>query len=235
MTVHEHPPATSQEVWEWLQHGNQRYRSGHPLHPRQGAQRRAEVLPAQRPVAAILCCADSRVPPEIIFDQGVGDLFVVRTAGNLAGSEYVLGSLEFAAVKLAVPLLLVLGHQQCGAVAAAWDAISRPVSEPAPASSHLASMVDALRPVFQHVPGCAHAAAPSAADVPALLTHVVRHNISHQVRLIRQMSPLIAEQEAGGHLRIVGAYYSLESGGVELVEPDTDTTAAPVAGREGRA
>ncbi|NOX89613.1 MAG: carbonic anhydrase [Calditrichaeota bacterium] len=108
----------SAEALQKLIEGNRRYLEGRQLHPRQTIDRRRELIGGQQPFAAILGCSDSRVPPELIFDQGLGDLFVVRVAGNII-DDAVLGSVEFAVDKLQTPLVLVLGHTQCGAVEAA--------------------------------------------------------------------------------------------------------------------
>ncbi|HUV35805.1 MAG TPA: carbonic anhydrase, partial [Patescibacteria group bacterium] len=106
------------EAFEALMAGNGRYVAGAPVHPRQTAARRAETAGGQHPFAVVITCADSRVPPEILFDQGIGDLFVIRVAGNITGNA-VVGSVEYAAEHLGVPLVVVLGHTHCGAVNAA--------------------------------------------------------------------------------------------------------------------
>ncbi|MFH1610202.1 MAG: carbonic anhydrase, partial [Candidatus Bipolaricaulota bacterium] len=103
---------------ELLKDGNRRHTAGEPLHPRQNPSRRTELVPGQKPWAAVVGCADSRVPPEIVFDQGLGDLFVIRTAGHVVDAA-VLASIEYAVEHLNVPLVVVLGHRGCGAVAAA--------------------------------------------------------------------------------------------------------------------
>ncbi|MFQ5443456.1 MAG: carbonic anhydrase, partial [Nitrospinales bacterium] len=109
---------TSQESLKQLIEGNRRFITGKPLHPNQSLERRKESVSGQSPIAAILGCSDSRVSPEIVFDQGIGDLFVLRVAGNVA-DDPVLGSLEYAVEHLNVPLIIVLGHSACGAVIAA--------------------------------------------------------------------------------------------------------------------
>src|SRR3954466_12057178 len=108
---------TPREAFDLLLAGNQRFLAGGPEHPNQDAARRAEVAPGQRPFAVLFGCSDSRLAAEIIFDQGLGDLFVIRTAGHVVGPE-VLGSIEYAVANLDVPLIAVLGHDSCGAIAA---------------------------------------------------------------------------------------------------------------------
>src|SRR5690606_37181977 len=115
---------TPAEALRRLLAGNRRFVTGRLDHPHQDAARRAAVAPVQRPFAALFGCSDSRLAAEIIFDQGLGDLFVVRTAGQVVGSE-VLGSIEFAVAELDVPLVAVLGHDSCGAVGAALEVVRR--------------------------------------------------------------------------------------------------------------
>jgi carbonic anhydrase len=118
--------------------------AAHMLHPRQGVQRRAQVAPSQQPLAAIPSCADSRVPPEIVFDQGLGDLFVIRVAGNTA-DDVALGSLEYAVEHLGLHLVMVLGHKRCGAVQAAHDLLTKGEHLP----GHIAALVVPIVPAVQ--------------------------------------------------------------------------------------
>ncbi|WP_037625545.1 carbonic anhydrase [Streptomyces aureus] len=113
---------TPRDAFDLLMAGNQRFVSGTPEHPNQDATRRTEIAPSQQPFAVLFGCSDSRLAAEIIFDRGLGDLFVVRTAGHVAGTE-VLGSIEFGVSVLNAPLVVVLGHDSCGAVAAARSAL----------------------------------------------------------------------------------------------------------------
>src|SRR5437763_16489649 len=124
--------------------GNNRYVAAQMLHPRQGVQRGQQVAPRQQPLAAILSCADSRVPPEIVFDQGLGDLFVIRVAGNTA-DDVALGSLEYAVEHLGVHLVLVLGHERCGAVQATYDMLTKGEALP----GHIAALAVPIVPAVQ--------------------------------------------------------------------------------------
>ncbi len=187
--------------------GNRRFRAGSPLHPRQGRGRVQEVLAGQHPIAMCLSCADSRVPPEILFDQGVGDLFVQRVAGNVV-DETVLGSIEYGAEHLHLPALLVLGHSHCGAVAATVATV-RTGEEP---KGYIASIVGAIRPAVEPV--------LSGAD-PAAVAQVARDcelaNVAAVMGQIRSRSRVIAELEAAGEVAVVGGYYDLGSGAVSLI------------------
>ena len=135
-------PVNPEKALAALIEGNRRYQAQHVTHPHQNAARRAELAAGQHPIAAVLSCADSRVPPEIVFDQGLGDLFVVRVAGNIT-DDVVLGSLEYAVEHLGVPLVVVLGHYKCGAIQAAVEGGTP--------HDHVASLVAALKPSVEAV------------------------------------------------------------------------------------
>lgn len=181
-----------------LQEGNKRFADGKNVHPNQGAARRSEVFEAQAPFAAILGCSDSRVPLEVIFDQGIGDLFVIRVAGNVA-DDIVSASIEYAAEHLHVPLVVVLGHQNCGAVQAAVKGGHVP--------GHIPSLLDALQPAVEK------GKAQSGDD---LVDQAVRANIRLTADAIRD-SGLLSKMVKDGELEVVGAYYSLETGRVEFL------------------
>jgi carbonic anhydrase len=181
--------------------GNKRFVAAKLTHPNQSAPRRTTVAKGQRPFASILSCADSRVPPEILFDQGLGDLFVVRVAGNIADKP-AIGSLEFAATALEVPLVMVLGHSRCGAVDAALK--TPPGADLSPG---LTSLVEAIRP-----------AVAGAKDKPGdALANAVRANIVHVVGQLKGAQPTLAKLAADGKIKIVGAHYDLETGAVEVL------------------
>ena len=182
--------------------GNKRYVAGHMLHPRQGVQRRAQVAPRQQPVAAILSCADSRVPPEIVFDQGLGDLFVIRVAGNTA-DDVALGSLEYAVEHLGVHLVMVLGHERCGAVQAAHDVLTKGEQ----LSGHIAALVV---PIVPAVP----AAQTMSGDV---VDNAVTANVRMVTAHVRTTAPILSAHVQKGALKVVGARYNLESGAVTLI------------------
>ncbi|MDT0179337.1 MULTISPECIES: carbonic anhydrase [Microbacterium] len=184
--------------------GNRRFVAGEPRHPRQDAERRHELAHAQRPTAALFGCSDSRLAAEIIFDEGLGDLFVIRNAGQVV-SDSVVGSLEYAVAVLNVPLIVVLGHDECGAVRAAID--STAVDAPAlPANiwRQVAPIVPAVRRVLT-----AHEGA-TAQTVDA--EEVGREHLRDTVAGILRSSELISEAVAEGRVAIVGANYRLADG-----------------------
>lgn len=189
---------TGKEALARLQEGNKRFTSGSNMHQNQGAERRSEVFKGQAPFAAILGCSDSRVPLEIVFDQGIGDLFVVRVAGNVV-DDIVSASIEYAAVHLHVPLVVVLGHQNCGAVQAAVKGGSEP--------GHIPALLDALRPAVE-------SGRKQAGD--DLVDQAVRANITLTADAIRSSS-LLSGVVKERKLEVVGAYYSLETGRVEFL------------------
>lgn len=192
------PDAAQQRLME----GHVRALTGRRLHPNQSAERRAEVAAAPRPFTVILGCMDARVPPEIIFDQGLGDLFVVRVAGN-AVSEIVLGSIEVAVKDFAVPLVVVLGHSRCRAVQSAVEILS---GEWMVAGS-LGSVVESLQPAV--------AATVGRTDDRAAVAS--RANVSRAVERLRSSEPLLARSVREGALEIAGWYYDVDTGGVEVI------------------
>jgi len=190
---------TGQQALTRLMTGNKRYVSGQMEHPNQSPERRLALGGGQTPFAAILGCADSRVPPAIIFDQGLGDLFVIRVAGNILDSS-VVGSLEFAADKLQVPLIVVLGHASCGAVTAAVNGGDLP--------GHLPYIAQAIQPAVARVrnqPG-------------DLLENAIRANAQMVAEQLGTSEPVLAGRVAAGRLQIVPAYYDLKSGHVEILQ-----------------
>lgn len=177
-----------------LKAGNEHHISHRYLHPHETAERQRQLTSGQNPHAEILSCSDSRVPPEIIFDQGLGDLFVVRVAGNVA-TEVELGSLEYGAEHLHVPLLVVLGHQHCGAVTAAVEGNN--------ASGHINALIKLLSPAVEKgraMPG-------------DLVDNSVKANVEMVVKQLGA-DPILRELVHEGKLRIVGSVYSLDSGAV---------------------
>ena len=186
-----------------LKDGNRRFVDGRLLHARQTGERRTSIAEKQHPFAAVLGCSDSRVPPEVLFDQGLGDLFVVREAGNVA-EDNTLGSLEYAVEHLHVPLIVVLGHQNCGAVGAAVGAVVRDE----PVEGHILRLVDDIAPAVWEVK-----------DEPGdLVEHAVRTNVRQVVRKLRLSGPILRTHEQHGELNVVGAYYDLHTGEVEWLE-----------------
>jgi carbonic anhydrase len=195
---------TPAEAWTQLKDGNARFIDSTPLHPRQDSERRAQTAGSQSPVAAIFGCADSRLAAEIIFDLGLGDAFVVRNAGQVVSGS-VLGSVEYAVAVLHVPLLVVLGHDSCGAVRAAIDSVA-PDAERLP--PHIADLIAPIVPAVRRVAG--RSADPAAIDA----TEVGREHLHDTVSELLRRSELIAQAVADGALAIVGANYRLSDGAV---------------------
>lgn len=182
--------------------GNQRFVSGTPEHPNQDAARRSEVAPAQNPFAVLFGCADSRLAAEIIFDQGLGDLFVVRTAGHVTGPE-VLGSIEYGASVLNCPLVVVLGHDSCGAVAATRTAIEDGVAAPG-------YVRDVIERVTPSVLAARSAGLTQDSDI-------IAEHTRHTVDLLLDRSRVLAEQVKAGKTAVVGLSYRLADGSAHLV------------------
>jgi carbonic anhydrase len=190
--------SSGEQILQRLIEGNQRYAAGKPSHPRQTAARRTELTQGQAPMAIILSCSDSRVSPELLFDQGLGDLFVIRVAGNVL-DNLCLGSLEYAAEHLHSPLVLVLGHAKCGAVSATVAGGHAP--------GHIYSVVKALEPAVQ--------ASKNQPGDP--VDNAVRANVRAVVRQLQVAEPIVGELVKAGKLKVAGARYDLETGLVELL------------------
>lgn len=193
-----------------LRDGNQRFVDdlagrGRVLH----GERRAELVNRQEPFAIVLGCSDSRVPLEIVFDQGLGDLFVIRVAGNIVAPSLV-GSVEFAAQRFGTRLVVVLGHSQCGAIAATLEELRRPSSERSP---NLASIVDRVRPAVETL-----FETELRHDPDELTRQSVRANIRASVDHLRHGSRILEDLIATDGLLVIGGEYSLETGVVEFFE-----------------
>jgi carbonic anhydrase len=169
---------------------------------------RVALASGQQPFAIILGCSDSRVPAEIVFDQGLGDLFVIRVAGNIVAPSQV-GSVEFAAARYETRLVVVLGHSQCGAIIATLEELQRPTENQ---SRNLAAIVDRVRPSVEGL-----LATDLKHDLPALITQGVRANIRASVDHLRHGSQVLEQLIQNEGLRVVGAEYSLETGRVEFL------------------
>ncbi|MBL7846988.1 MAG: carbonic anhydrase [Cyclobacteriaceae bacterium] len=183
-----------------LKEGNQRFVSGKSDKPRQDLTRLKEVAASQAPFATIVGCSDSRVPNEIIFDQGLGDLFIVRTAGQV--STYASwGSIEFAEEVLGTKLIVVMGHTRCGAVNAAVNLPELP--------GHVITLINAIKPAVES------ARKKGSTD---LLNDAIRENIAMQVEQLKGLEPVLAKRVREGSIKIIGALYHLQSGEVEFLE-----------------
>jgi carbonic anhydrase len=192
------------DALERLREGNRRFAAGlRSMEVLATHTRRADLLAGQRPFAIVLGCSDSRVPAELVFDQGLGDLFVIRVAGNIVAPSQV-GSVEFAATRYGTRLVVVLGHSQCGAIAATLEELLRPAGT---RSRNLRSIVNRLRPSVEGL-----LATELRDDQEALVREAVRANVRASVDHLRHGSEILEELVAGGSVRIVGAEYSLETG-----------------------
>ncbi len=202
-------PTTTRDpdrVLSELLEGNQRFVKGQPTHPGRKPEDFAPLAAGQSPLAVAVGCADSRVPPEIVFDQGVGDLFVVRVAGNVvsgAGAS-VKGSIEYAVAELNVPLIVVLGHSQCGAVKAAIQHIDANDSLP----GSIGELVATIKPAVLQARG-------KPGD---LLDNAIRANVHRGVERLKTLEPILAGPVKQGKVKVVGATYDLRSGKVSLVD-----------------
>ncbi|GAA2328218.1 carbonic anhydrase [Streptomyces cuspidosporus] len=195
-------PSTPREAFDLLLAGNRRFAAGTPRHPNQDAARRADLASAQRPFAVLLGCSDSRLAAEIIFDQGLGDLFVVRTAGHAAGPE-VLGSIEYGVSVLDCPLVVVLGHDACGAVGAARAA----VADGTPGRGYLRDVIERVTPSV-----LAAQAAGVSEDEDFIATHV-----RLTVDFLMDRSRELADQVDAGRTAVVGLSYRLADGSARPV------------------
>jgi carbonic anhydrase len=216
-----HTPA---QAWLEMARGNERFVAGEPLHPRQDVERRAEVASGQEPIAALFGCSDSRLSAEIIFDKGIGDLFVIRNAGQVI-SESVVGSLEYAVAVLHVPLIVVLGHDSCGAVRAAID--SQTADAPA-LPAHIENLISRIVPAVRRVAGTDGAFNAQGEIDPSMVDSrdVGREHLRDTITELLEESELISDAIAAGTLAIVGANYSLVVG---RAEPDTVLGAIEIA------
>lgn len=201
-------PMTPDEALERLREGNARFVADQPAQADISTRRRLELAKGQRPFAALVGCADSRVGPEHLFGAGLGELFIVRTAGNYL-DDAGFGSIAFAVSQLEVPLVVVLGHEQCGAVAAA----SAVVSDNAQLPPALTRMVQPILPAAID----AHARQGAGEDPVDLAIHL---NVRRVVQGLREASdPIIGDPVRAGRVRVVGAYYDLATGRVDFFDP----------------
>lgn len=200
----------AQEALERLKEGNSRFVSDiRGEHIVTNQSRRNELVASQEPFAIILGCSDSRVPAEIVFDQGLGDLFVIRVAGNIVAPSQI-GSIEFAAERYGSQLVVVLGHSSCGAVLATVEELERPDETRSP---NLSSIVDRIRPSVQTL-----VETELRHDHDALVKHAIRANIRASVNQLRHGSPILEKLAQENKLIIVGAEYSLDTGAVEFFD-----------------
>lgn len=196
------PGITPDEALERLLEGNRRFVANKVFHPNETPATRANLANSQSPFAIILGCADSRVPPEVVFDFGLGDLFVIRVAGNIVEDAGV-GSIEYAVDHLGTPLIVVLGHERCGAVKAAIGAVDAGEEGP----GHIAELVRKLKPAVD-------AGKNNPGD---RAENTMRENVRRMVAELSGLEPFLKEKVTEGKLKVVGARYDLDSGVVELI------------------
>ena len=195
------------EALERLRSGNRRFATDTTIARASADLHRRAVATGQEPFAIILGCSDSRVPAEIVFDQGLGDLFVIRVAGNVMARSQI-GSIEFAVERFGTPLVVVLGHSCCGAVLATYEELTRPADHQ---SYNLRSIVDRIRPSVEKL------LATELRDNPtALVAEAIRANVRTSVDHLRHGSEMIEQMIESERLAVVGAEYSLESGTVDF-------------------
>lgn len=210
----------AREALERLKEGNRRFVAGvRSVENLATDARRAEVISSQEPFAIILGCSDSRVPAELVFDQGLGDLFVIRVAGNIVAPSQV-GSAEFAASRFNIRLIVVLGHSQCGAIIATLEELQRPTGSQ---SKNLRAIVDRVRPSVETL-----LLTELRHDREALIHHGVRANIAMSVNQLRHGSEVIEQLVAEESLQIIGAEYSLDTGVVEFFDDFSTAPTFPV-------
>lgn len=195
---------TPDQALQLLVEGNQRFLSGAETSDLSSAQRRLSLAQSQQPFAAYVTCSDSRVPPELLFGRGLGELFIIRNAGNTVDTV-ALGSIEYAVGVLNVPLVVVMGHERCGAVAAATQVVQENATFPG-----------AIGPMIQPIIPAVLKARGEAGD---LVENSVRQNVRNVANQLRtQTDPLMQEPLAAGRLKVVGAYYDLDTGRVDFFD-----------------
>jgi carbonic anhydrase len=205
-SIDQEPPSrrwSPGEAWAKLARGNERFVAGEHYHPNQDAARRDSLTQGQTPIAVFFGCADSRVAAEIIFDRGLGDLFVVRTAGHVIDPG-VLGSIEFGVGILDIPLVVILGHDSCGAVSATVEAVQSGVMP----RGYVRDIVERVTPSVL------------AARKAGMMTgdEIEAEHVRHTLRLLTERSNLIADRVASGQLAVVGAVYNLGDGRARIVD-----------------
>lgn len=186
-----------------LKEGNERFMKGHSIHPDESLARIKEIKKAQHPFVTVVSCSDSRIPPELIFDQGLGDIFTIRTAGNVIG-DYELGSVEYAVEHLECKLIVVLGHESCGAIQAFLSSGNERHKD------HIQNIIDYLSKEQEQK------------DILDSLTSnpdlAVRANIQHGVTLLKNSTPILKSMYESKKVKIIGAYYDLDNGKVTFDE-----------------
>ncbi|HVS39812.1 MAG TPA: carbonic anhydrase [Gemmataceae bacterium] len=198
------PPVDAAEALERLKAGNQRFVEGRMQHPHEAADWRKSLIKAQTPFATVLCCSDSRVPAELVFDEGLGDLFVVRVAGNIVDDD-VAGSIQYGVLHLKIPLLVVLGHEGCGAVSATLEAIDGAPKEP----RYIEELVDLIKPGLKDLDPKLKGDERLAAAAQA--------NVRWSMRRLLDMTGVLPTPDAK-RFRLAGGVYEMETGRVRFTD-----------------
>ena len=197
---HEENQSNTLSPLDKLKAGNEKFVSGHPIHPDETLNRIRELKKGQKPFVVLVSCSDSRIPPELVFDQGLGDVFSIRTAGNIIG-DYELGSIEYAVEHLNCKLIVVLGHEDCGAI----EAYASSENEK-PNADHIQNLINYI------------AAEDEEKNVPANLKSnmeiLTKANITHGVNLLKASTPVLKPLVDKNEIKVIGAYYDLDNGKV---------------------
>ena len=188
-----------------LMDGNERFSNDESLHPNRCSETKSGLIKQQKPFVAVLSCSDSRVPIEIIFDAGLGDIFSVRTAGHVLSKE-VIGSLEYAVKELGVKLIMILGHENCGAIQTAIETYQSETYDQL--SENLQSIMNHIYPAIEDL----------RCDSEDFLDSAIKSNIAYQVEDLMKKDDYIAKKAASGEIMLIGAEYSLATGKVQLVD-----------------
>jgi len=193
---------SADEALNRLLEGNRRFAANKIIAPNRSEARRYEIVTGQQPYAIILGCVDSRVPPELIFDQGLGDLFVIRSAGQVI-DDAILGSIEFGVAELGIPLIMVLGHTKCGAVTATIETLEKNL----PVAGAIGTLVENIKPAVERASGHGE----------QLIDQAARMNVALEINRLKE-SPILSAAIDEGKTRIVGAFYDLNTGLVEIMD-----------------
>lgn len=202
------PRVTPQQAWDALAEGNARFVTGGPQHPHQDVERRNELAGTQSPNVALFGCSDSRLSAEIIFDRGLGDLFIARNMGHVV-AESITASMEYAVAELGVALIVVLAHDSCGAVAASLELMS---AEPTPMPTAVTNTLQPILPAVQHLWLSEHRDSPYVDPAEVDPDAVGRVHLSSTVNALLRSSRIISDAVAHGRLGIVGCQYRLAEG-----------------------
>lgn len=197
------------EALKRLIDGNERFASEKSIHPNLGGELRSALVGEQKPYATILSCSDSRVPVEIIFDAGIGDLFVIRSAGHVLSKE-TLGSIEYSVKNLGVKLIMVMGHGNCGAIKSALNSYNAHENN---LSENLQALLSHIYPAFENL-DCSD----EKCDEKALLRKAIISNIKYQTEDLVKKDEYLAEKISSGEIMLVGAKYNLDSGRIEILQ-----------------